>query len=320
MTKSLALVAALAALAIFPAQAADTIRVGKGNPTSFSFMAPHVGMEYGIFQKHNLTLDISGFAGATRLHQAMTADQIDIGLGSGPDMVFIAKGSPSKAIAKMAGPPLSLAIGVRPDGAINTVSDLKGKTVAVSTLGSLTYWLSRQIAVQEGWGPDGIRTAELGTEAAQVSALKTKQVDGITVALDAIYVLEDKGEAKLLIKFGDRVRDFMMHAIYATNKITEKNPDAVKRFLAAWFETIQYMKAHKAETLKVYMQVSKVPEFAASKNYDGAMDMFTTEGYFDAKSLAVLAKSYVELKQLEAEPDMTKFYTEAFLPPRKPGS
>jgi hypothetical protein len=64
VTKSLAFVAALAALAIFPAQAADTIRVGKGNPTSFSFMAPHVGMEYGIFQKHNSST--SGFAGATR--------------------------------------------------------------------------------------------------------------------------------------------------------------------------------------------------------------------------------------------------------------
>jgi len=62
-------------------------------------------------------------------------------------------------------------------------------------------------------------------------SLKTKQVDGITVALDAIYVLEDKGEAKLLVKFGDRVKDFMMHAIYATNKIQEKNPDAVRRFL-----------------------------------------------------------------------------------------
>jgi len=265
-------------------------------------------------------LDISGFAGATRLHQGLAADQIDIALGSGPDMVFIAKGSPAKAVAKMAGAPLSLAIGVRPDGGITSVADLKGKTVAVSTLGSLTYWLSRQIAVREGWGPDGIKTAELGTEAAQVSALKTKQVDGITVALDAIYVLEDKGEAKLLVKFGERVKDFMMHAIYATNKIQEKNPDAVRRFLAAWFETIQYMRTHKAETLKTYIQLSKVPEFAASKNYDGAIDMFTTEGYFDQTSLKVLAASYVELKQLDSEPDMTKLYTEAFLPPRKPGS
>jgi ABC-type phosphate/phosphonate transport system substrate-binding protein len=160
----------------------------------------------------------------------------------------------------MAGPPLSLAIGVRPDGGINTVSDLKGKTVAVSTLGSLTYWLSRQIAVQEGWGPDGIRTAELGTEAAQVSALKTKQVDGITSARCDLRA-RGQGEASRPFR-RSRAR---FHDARDANKITEES-DAVKRFLA-WFGP-SYMLAHKP-TLKVYMQVS-VPEFAASKNYDGA--------------------------------------------------
>jgi len=314
--KSLLVVAALALAAGAPARAADTLRVGKGNPTSFSFIGAHVCAESGICAKHGLALDISGFAGATRIHQAMAADQIDIGLASGPDMVFVAKGSPAKAVAKMAGAPLSLAIGVRPDGGITKVEDLKGKTISVSTLGSLTYWLTHEVAVRQGWGHDGIRTAELGTEAAQVAALKTKQVDGITVALDAIYVLESKGEAKPLIRFGDVVTNFMMHVIYATNKIQEKNPDAVRRFLSAWFDTVKYMKTHKAETLKTYLKVAKVPEFAASKNYDGAIDMFTTDGHFDQESLKVLAKSYVDLKQLPSEPDMTKLYTEAYLPPR----
>jgi NitT/TauT family transport system substrate-binding protein len=132
--------------------------------------------------------------------------------------------------------------------------------------------------------------------------------------------LESKGDAKPLIRFGDVVKDFMMHVIYATNKIQDRNPDAVKRFLAAWFETVKFMKVNKEETMKTYLKVSKVPEFAASKNYDGAIGMFTTEGYFDPASLKVLAKSYVDLKQLESEPDMTKLYTEAFLPPKKPGS
>ena len=318
--RGITFVAALAAVGIGTAEAADTVRVGKGNPTSFSFIGAHVCMESGICAKHNLNLEISGFAGATRLHQGLAADQIDIALGSGPDMVFIAKGSPAKAIAKMAGPPLSLGIGVRPDGGINSVADLKGKKVAVSTLGSLTYWLTRQVGVRQGWGADGITTVELGTEAGQVSALKTKQVDGVTIALDAIYILQEKGEAKPLIRFGDVVKDFMMHAIYATNKFADKSPEVTRRFLAAWFETIQYMRNHKAETVASYSKLSKVPAPAAAKQYDAAIEMFTTEGRFDKTSLDVLAKSFVELKQLDSEPDMTKFYTEQFLPPKRPGS
>ena len=42
--------------------------------------------------------------------------------------------------------------------------------------------------------------------------------------------------------------------------------------------------------------------------------MFSDDGRFEPKALAVLAKSFVELKTLPTEPDMSKLYTEAFLP------
>ncbi len=42
--------------------------------------------------------------------------------------------------------------------------------------------------------------------------------------------------------------------------------------------------------------------------------MFSDTGRFDPKALATLRKSYVELKLLPTEPDMSKLYTEAFLP------
>ena len=48
--------------------------------------------------------------------------------------------------------------------------------------------------------------------------------------------------------------------------------------------------------------------------YDELMPMFANDGRFDPKALDVLAKSFVELKTLPTEPDMSKLYTEAFLP------
>jgi hypothetical protein len=44
------------------------------------------------------------------------------------------------------------------------------------------------------------------------------------------------------------------------------------------------------------------------------MPMFSDDGKFNPKAMAVLARSYVELKILPAEPDMSKWTTEAFLP------
>jgi hypothetical protein len=48
--------------------------------------------------------------------------------------------------------------------------------------------------------------------------------------------------------------------------------------------------------------------------YDELMPMFSDTGKFDPKALAVLRRSFVEMKTLPTEPDMSKLYTEAFLP------
>jgi hypothetical protein len=44
------------------------------------------------------------------------------------------------------------------------------------------------------------------------------------------------------------------------------------------------------------------------------MPMFSDTGRFDPKALVVLRRSFVEMKTLPEEPDMSKLYTEAFLP------
>ena len=64
--------------------AAELIRVGNAGRESFSFTPANIGKETGIFAKHGLDLDIAGFGGDAKLQQAMAADAVDIGLGSGP--------------------------------------------------------------------------------------------------------------------------------------------------------------------------------------------------------------------------------------------
>ena len=48
--------------------------------------------------------------------------------------------------------------------------------------------------------------------------------------------------------------------------------------------------------------------------YDATMNDFSTTGKFDKKALKVLARSFVEMKTLPSEPDMSKLYTEKLLP------
>ncbi|HEY6258007.1 MAG TPA: ABC transporter substrate-binding protein [Xanthobacteraceae bacterium] len=297
-----------------PAAAAELLRVGKSVPEAFSFVPLDVGMRLGLFRKYGVEIEASALAGGAKLQQALAADSLDIGLGSGPEMSAIEKGSPVKAVAALAGAPRLLALLVRPDGAVKSVDDLKGKRIGVTTANSLTAWVANELSRQQGWGPGGIEVTPLGATAAQFAALKTRQIDGLVADIATLLQAEAKGEGKILFRFGDLVKDFHIHVIFATNKLIASRPDAIRAFLEAWFETIAFMRADKATTVAIAKDIIGVDPAITARTYDELMPMFSADGRFDAKALAVLSRSYVELKILPAEPDMEKFYTEEFLP------
>jgi ABC-type nitrate/sulfonate/bicarbonate transport system substrate-binding protein len=309
------IVGAAAALALVgTAQADDTLRVGKVNPTAFSFVPLDVGIQTGIFAKHGLKIDQTVFAGSAKLHQAISAKGIDIGLGSGPELAFITKGAPELGVAAMAGPPRLLALVVRKDGDIHSVADLKGKTISVSTVGSLTQWLVSELQRRQGWPTDTIKITPLGAGSAQVAALRAGQIDGASIDLATAYSLEEAGAVRIVLKWGDVVPDFIIHVIYASNDIMNDKPDAVRRFLAGWFETIAYMRAHKTETVAIAQKVMGSSAEISSRVYDELMPMFSDTGKFEPKALKLLSTSFVELGTLDKQPDLTKTFTEKFLP------
>src|SRR3954464_12950139 len=292
--------------------AAEKLRVGKAVAEAFSFVPPDVGVRSGIFAKNNIELELIAFAGDARMQRAAAADSIDVLLGSGPAMAFIAKGAPIKGVAAMAGPPLLLAIVVRPDGP-KTVADLKGKTVSVSTAGSLTYWLVSETSRRQGWGPNGINIAPMGAMPGQIAALKRGDIQGAIMDIGNAFDLEKRGEGRILVRFTD-IKDFHIHVIFATDKAIAEKPDTLRSFLKGWFETIDFMRKNRAEAVKIAMQVMDKDEDISSRVYDELMPMFSDTGSFDHKALDTLSKSYVELKLLPSEPDMSKLYTESFLP------
>ena len=298
-----------------PAGAAEKLRVGKAVPEAFSFVPVDIGMHKGLFQKYGVEAEITAFAGDAKMQQAMASDSIDLALGSGPAMAFIVKGSPVKAIAAMAGPPLLLTLVVRKDDAtIKSPADLKGKRVSVSTAGSLTYWLVSETSRQQGWGPNGINIAPMGVAAPQIAALKRKDIDGMVTDISTALDLERSGDGRILMRFGDLFKDFHIHVIFATNKAIAEKPDALRNFLKGWFDTIAFMRANKDETVAIAKEVIGKDTDITARTYDALMPMFSDDGKFNPKALAVLAKSYVELKVLDSEPDPKQLYTEAFLP------
>src|SRR5580704_1258279 len=311
-------VSLVSAAFIGAAHAETKIRVGKAISEAFSFVPLDVGIETGIFKKHGLEIQEYDFAGSAKLQQGLASGSIDIGLGSGPELAFIAKGVPAIGVAALADGPSLLTLDVEKNSPIKSVADLKGKTVSVSTVGSLTEWMVHELSRQQGWGTEGIKTLPIGTDASQISALKTYQVDGIVIDIAAAYRLEETGSTRILVRFGSLVKDFHIHIIYAGRAFIDRDPNAVREFLAAWFETVTFMRLNRSRTVEISSRVMGVSPAIAGKVYDELMPAFNLDGRFNPKALEVLRRSYVEMGILPIEPDMSKLVTEKFLPSASP--
>jgi ABC-type nitrate/sulfonate/bicarbonate transport system substrate-binding protein len=295
--------------------AEDSLRVAKGASRAYSFMMLDVGLGAGIFKKYNLTIEESSIDGAARLHQAMVSDSIDIALGAGTDIAFIAKGSPEKGVGVMANEALNMALVVAANSPIHDMGGLKAKKIGVTSAGSLTDWFARQINFREGWkGDDASNIVALGSADGTTSALIAGNIDALVGSVEGGYALEQQGRAKVLFAFGDFVKPFITHAIYATNKLQAQNPAALKRFLAAWYETIAYAASHKTETVNTVRPILNMPVEWVAKVYDAEKPMFPTDGHYDPQALKVVAKSLIDTDQMPADTDVGRLITEQYLP------
>src|SRR5262249_14623007 len=149
----------------------------------------------------------------------------------------------------------------------------------------------------------------------EMAVNKTGKIDGMMTDMTFALRAEQNREGKILVRFGDIVKDFHTHVVFATDRLIEKRPETIRKFLLGWFETIAFMRANKAPTVKVAMEVLNLDDSIAGPAYESLMSMFSDDGKFDSKALAALSRSYVELELLPSEPkDMRKLYTEEFLP------
>ena len=303
-------------LAAAASRAADHLNVGIPAP-AYDFALLTVGIDAGLFKENDLEITPISLAGSAKLHQALIAGSIDIAMGAGTDLVFIAKGAPEKSIAAMAGPPNNMAMIVAAKGPIKAVADLKGQKVGVSTVGSLTYWLAQQLSIRQGWGPNGLQIVSVGGMQGEAAGLIDGNLQGGVGSLEGGLEMADKGQGRILVMFGDFVHPFLAHAIFATDKMIAQHPDQIRRFLKGWFETIAFSNTHKAEAIRYSQTVTHLSDANAEEVYLNETPMFSTDGRFDRDAVEVVKKSLVDMGQVEKMPPNEQLFTEAFLP-KKP--
>ena len=311
------LAGSLAVLRAPVAKAADKLRVGKAVAENFGNVPLDVGMQFGIFEKQGLEIEELIFAGGAKLAQAVVADAVDIALSGGPDMVYVAKGAPEIAVGTIADTAAFMGINVGGQSTARGIDDLKGKNIGVTSAGSTTYWLVDQLNRAKGWtGADMAKPVVVGgSPTAGFAALKTGAVDAEVGGTSTGYQLEEQHEGRLLLDCSQYVSSIELFTVFASTALVQQNPNAVRRFLKGWYETIAFMKSHKAESVPLAAKVMNYTPGVAERMYDTLMAKFSTDGKFNPQALDTLRASFIDLKVLDdASIDMSKFYTTEFLP------
>ena len=201
------LAVALAAAGAPSGARADTKLAVAKVANDFALMMVDYGKSLGTFQKNGLDVEVTQITQA-KMIQAVVAGSIDMALGSGAVLAFRPKGAPLTGVAALSGPPSILVLIVRPDGSITALDQLRGHLVAVTNQGSLTDWAVSQIALHEGWAPSDIPRVSVGDTMARVAALKVSNVDAAVIDIATALELEQRGQAKILVNFGDLITKF----------------------------------------------------------------------------------------------------------------
>ena len=90
---------------------------------------------------------------------------------------------------------------------------------------------------------------------------------------------------------------------FAPRDLIEKRPELVRAFLRGWFETIAFMKANKDKTVEITAKVINVSPAVAARAYDEQIGIFSMDGVFDPKAVAVLKQSFIEMGLLKEIPE-----------------
>ena len=309
---SLAMIAAFGAAAV---AAPEKLRIGTPEAVGFNFYMLDAGIDLGIYRKLDLDIQRIDLEGGAKLHQAMVSGAIDIALGGGTDLLFVAKGSPEKAVGVLGNAPANLSILVLGDSPIRTIADLKGKKVGATTVGSLTSWFVQEVSRRQGWGVDGITLIYLGGTESMLAGLTTKTVDAASASLEVGHIRGDAtGKYRMIVKGGEFVHDFVASVIYASNATIAERPDELRRFLKGWFETVAYLHTHKAEAIPLMAKIMRAPEEPVAAIYEDEMASYPTDGHFDRRSLHIVEQALVDFGRIDKMPDDSALLTEEFLP------
>ena len=213
--------------------------------------------EAKIYEKYGLDAEPVVMSGSGIASRALVAGSVIISPIATPTVMNAVLAGSDMVILAHTMPGVVQRLMVRPD--IKRDDDLKGKTIAVTTFGSLTDFLARHLAKLKGMNPDkDFALLQIGSDADRLIALRQGKVPAATLSHPAFVIAQRAGFHPLWDFFKEV--DYPWSEIATTRSQIRQDRDLVMRYMRAHLEAIARFKQEPELAKKVIKKMLRLDD------------------------------------------------------------
>jgi NitT/TauT family transport system substrate-binding protein len=240
------------------AAAEDLVKVAVPQRGTWETSVPDLGEQKGIFAKHGIKVEALYTSGGGETMQTLISGSVDVAIATGAAAMFAAyvKGAPIRPIGTSITGAREIFWYVKADSPIKSLKDAAGKTMAFSATGSSSNLATLKLIKMSGVD---IKPVGTGTPVATFTQTMTGQVDiGWSAAPFALDALQEH-RIRSVANIGDipEYRDMSVRYHLANLNFITGRPDVLKRFLAAYTETLDWMYSGD-EAIEMFSKLYKI--------------------------------------------------------------
>ena len=230
---------------------ADSIKIALP-VASLESMPIYVAQAQGLFKKHNVDVDVITSRGGGEAMKAYISGDVQIVATGFPEVGLMRSKNVDVELFFAQTSRVPFGMIARKDESIKSVADLKGKTIAVTSPGSLTANLARYFVKEAGLDPDkDVSLVSVGGGGEILGALKSGKADAAMLFEPFVTIGIQQGFATMLVDVPEKLDAFSSSPLSTSRAFIEKSGKDAQGVFDALAEALAYIHANPAGTLDI---------------------------------------------------------------------